>query len=158
MSLSLKVDTNYRVGSRKTLRVHASVLASARARVRTCTTFASSRTFSAPQRTPPQSRKTEGKETTDEEEEHGGDEGELARPACKLLQADQSVRCLWEVQFCFRLRVQVMHAGHFPPAPGNLGERFPGGTSPWGTSSGKTKLVPRGDVPLGGGGRSPGER
>ena len=90
-----------------------------------------------------------GKETTDEEEEHGGDEGELARPACKLLQADQSVRCLWEVQFCFRLRVQVMHAGHFPPAPGNLGERFPGGTSPWGTSSGKTKLVPRGDVPLG---------
>ena len=93
--------------------------------------------------------KTEGKETTDEEEEHGGDEGELARPACKLLQADQSVRCLWEVQFCFRLRVQVMHAGHFPPAPGNLGERFPGGTSPWGTSSGKTKLVPRGNVPLG---------
>ena len=90
-----------------------------------------------------------GKETTDEEEEHGGDEGELARPACKLLQADQSVRCLWEVQFCFRLRMQVMHAGHFPPAPGNLGERFPGGTSPWGTSSGKTKLVPRGNVPLG---------
>ena len=33
--------------------------------------------------------------------------------------------------------------------PGNLGERFPGGTSPWGTSSGKTKLVPRGNVPLG---------
>ena len=97
-----------------------------------------------------------GKETTDEEEEHGGDEGELARPACKLLQADQSVRCLWEVQFCFRLRMQVMHAGHFPSCPGE-----PGGT------------VPRGNVPLGDefwenqtrspgerspGGRSPGER